>query len=134
MAVKKVDVASIKSDYESFKQEQAKALTDREAAELTKLAGLKRLTNLDLHNSTFGDEAVEGLIQLWQLKTINLLQSQTGRNSPRFTAQGIQRLHAGLPNCTITSDFGTFGPSTSETASPPAATGALAIPSSDPPR
>ncbi len=28
MAVKKVDVASIKSDYETFKQEQAKALAD----------------------------------------------------------------------------------------------------------
>jgi len=28
MAVKKVDVASIKSDYESFKQEQAKALAE----------------------------------------------------------------------------------------------------------
>jgi serine/threonine protein kinase len=61
------------------------------------------MTELSLRNCHITDASVAMLLQLKQLRMLHVCGTQISRD-------GIERLHQGLPECRVESDFGNFGP------------------------
>jgi hypothetical protein len=75
-------------------------LTD---AGIAHLAGMTQLEGLVLNGNAVSDDAVPLLSTLRNLKGVSLLNT-------KMSEAGIARLHQALPECTISSNYGTFGP------------------------
>ena len=67
------------------------------------LAGMTHLEGLVLNDNRVSDESVPLLCTLKNLQGLGLLNTNV-------SAAGVARLHRALPECTISSRHGTFGP------------------------